>query len=147
MNRRSGLSAWIAIAAHCHQTLYQIRWAFGNRNWIPPHLVWGDLHFLKRATSQQTTVGHGLEWLMSYRRSNPIRQGPAIHMTRRRKAGSAELLRVQAQRVLLRRVLPCGQCPADRLRREFISKTGLVSDFPLRHTLSLSRVHCSRLTS
>src|SRR5579883_3371004 len=144
MDSHSGLSARITVATHCCQALYQIRWLFGNRNWIPPHLVWRGFYLVKRSASQQAAVKHGFKRFVSHRRANPVRPCPAIQVPWRRKAGSTELFRVQAQRVLLWRVLAHGQGPADRLRREFVSKTGLILDFPSRrHILSLSRVQRS----
>src|SRR5581483_4218228 len=77
---------------------------------------------------------------MSYGRSNPICPRPAIHVSWRCKTCPAELLGVQTKRVPLGRVLSHWQCPADRLRREFAAKTGLILGFARRHILSLSRV-------
>src|ERR1700760_773925 len=65
---------------------------------------------------------------------NAIQPTPAIGSTWSGEGSTAELLRVQTERRLLRSILALGQSPSDRLGRKLVGKSCLIRqirhDFP-----------------
>jgi hypothetical protein len=75
---------------------------------------------------------------MRYRWANPISPRAAIRRSRRGKRRTAELLRVEAERMLLGRVLAQRQPTRNSLSRKFVSKSALIPDL-IGHASHLSQ--------
>src|ERR1019366_10085791 len=75
---------------------------------------------------------------MRHRRPNAVGPGAAIQCARRGKSCAAELLGIQAEGMLLWRVLAHRQRAWHRLCCELVAEARLVQDFT-RHTLRLSQ--------
>ena len=100
----AGLHGRVAVAAERDDAVDEIGLLFGNRQRIPAQLIGRGRRLSERSAANQLR-GDLFIGAMSYRRADAIGPGAAIGGPRSRKRRAAELLGVEAEGMLLRRVL------------------------------------------
>src|SRR4029079_12473586 len=113
----------VAVACDGRDAVDEIRRRLGYRERVPSQLIRCGRDLIERGRAEKFVVDL-LERFVQNARTNAIRPGSFVMNTRHRERRSGELLRVQSQRSLLRRVSADRQRPVDRLSRELISESG-----------------------
>src|SRR4051812_11157692 len=118
MNGNANLHRWIAIPPQRHDAINKVRIPFGNRQRIPSQLIRrsGDLDERTAANELGRNLFVGP---MRHGRTNAIGPRPAIRRPRSREWASAALLRVQAESMLLWRILTLRQATCNSLGGKF----------------------------
>ena len=137
VNGDADLHGRIAVAAQRHDAVDEVGLLFGNRQRIPAELIGRGGNFEKWSAANEL-CGNLFVRAMRYGWANAIGPGAAIGGSRRGKRRAAELLGVEAERMLLRRVLALRQPAGNGLRGKFVSKAGLIPDL-IGHALHLSQ--------
>src|SRR6266568_895847 len=137
MDCQAGLHGRVAVAPKRDNTVNKVRLFLRNRQRVPSKLVWRSWHFEERTTANETSRNLFVGAVRD-RRADSISPCAAIRGTRRCERCAAELLRVQTQRMPLRRILAGWQRSRNSLSREFVAEAGLISDF-LGHALTFHR--------
>ena len=133
VDRDAGLRGRVAAAGDGHQAIDEIGGRLGDGKGIPAKLVGRRGHLVERAAAQQAGRIFG-ERLVRDGRANSIGPGAPVGGARRGERAAAELLGVESERRLLRRVLANRERAGYGLRGEFIPEAGLVTQFGGRHT-------------
>ena len=132
----------IAVAAKRDDAIDEVGLLFGNWQRIPAKLI-GRSGNLKKRSAANEPCGNLFVGAMSDGRTDAIGPGAAIGGARRGERGSAELLGVEAEGMLLRCVLALRQTSCDGFGGEFISKAGLVPE-SIGHAYHLSQAGSSQ---
>src|SRR5579883_2833011 len=135
MDAHAGLHGRIAIAAKRNDSVHKIRRFSRNRQRVPAQLIWRSRNFSKWATADHPRRIFFIR-LMRYRRLNAIGPGAPVDVARRGERSSAELLGVEAKRMLLRCILPLRQSPCNCLCGKFVGESRLILQYLSRHVVS-----------
>ncbi len=127
MDRQTRLHGRVATAAQRDNAVDEVRFLIGNGQRIPAQLVRRRRH-LDKGTAANHPPRNLLVRSMRYRRSDAIGPCAPIGRPRRGKRRAAELLRIQPQRMLLRRVLALRQSAGNRFGCEFVAKSRLIRE-------------------
>src|ERR1700686_5683647 len=117
----------ISVACHGDQAVNEVG-ALGmsrDRNWPPAQLIRRGRHLIERRAAQPSRADR-FEWLLRPPGTHPVKPRPAIDAARRCECRSAQLLRIQPMRHLLRRILPARQYTFHCLASELVAESRLV---------------------
>ena len=117
-----------AIAGHGLPAVDEIRWraGIGQRQRVPAQLVWRRRRHGVEIADDARVLQQGKGWMLAGG-TDAVQPGTAVLRARRREGRAGELFRVQAQRRLLRRVLPLRQGAGHGLRGKLVAEAALVA--------------------
>ena len=125
VNGDAGLHGGVAIAAEGDDPVEEIRQFFRQRQRIPAKLIRGGWRLMERPAADETH-GNFFIGLVGDGRTDAVGPGAAVGSAGRGKRSAAELLRIEAEGVRLRRILADRQRARRRFGGKFIAESGLI---------------------
>src|SRR5579872_1917441 len=121
----------IAVAGHGEQAVDEVFVTDGDRPGAPAEPVRVRLDLVEGRAAQRP-VADPLEPLVRGGRHDPVHPGPPVGRARLGERRAADLLRIQAERGLLRRVAPVRHSTGHRFADELVAESGQVLEL-VRH--------------
>jgi hypothetical protein len=143
VNTDAGLRGRTAIARHGEQAVDEIGRCDRQRQRVPAQLVRRYRHLIEIIVESSTLQRR--ERIVHRRRLDPVEPAAPVEVARRSKSRAGNLLRIQAVRDALRRVLADRQRTGKRLGREFVGEARLVVErLARRHGMLSPNPHKNR---
>src|SRR5438552_4297293 len=120
MDAAAALRSGIAVPGHCHEALHKVLRLCRNRQRIPAQLIRRGFHIVE--TMGDPAVVAALERPMHGSGANTIKPRATIRAAWGSEGRAGKLLRIEAVRRFLRRILADRQRPSERFGRELVAE-------------------------